>query len=123
MLNRSLPIGIALLIITVANFLFCGCGPRPPVAYQQLQIQDAEEAKGYDVYLYVAIDRETPRDKVESLLKWFDQVKFLKAKKIRIFVWDNPQAALMNSEGNILGTLNVDREKGIFELNVGNTRR
>lgn len=104
-----------------------GCGSRPPLAYQTLQIQDSEESQGYDVYLYVAVDPrslkpETKDAQIEALLKWFDEMKYPQVNKMRVFVWDNPQSALMNNSGNLVGTLNVDRANGVFELNVGNPR-
>ena len=112
-----LPIALVLLT-TVA-----GCGPQPPVDYQQLQIQDSEESRGYDVYLYVAVKPNTPDDEIEALLKWFDTARYPQVNKMKVFVWDNPQAALISSAGNLVGTLNVDRSHGIYELNVGNPRR
>jgi hypothetical protein len=106
---------VMLMLLTVLN---TGCGPRPPVDYQQLQIQDTEESQGYDVYLYVAINPNSKRGEIEALLKWFDEVKFAKVNKMRVFVWDNPQAALINNLSDLMGSINVDRSNKIFELVV-----
>ena len=102
-----------------------GCGPNPPVPYQQLQIQDTEETHGYDVYMYVAVDPakgyDTP-DKVRELLKWFNEVKYPNQNKIKIFVWRNPQSALMNATGDIVGTLTVNRSTNNVSIDVGATK-
>jgi hypothetical protein len=117
--SKCLTIRILLFVLLLIFPLIAGCSPKPPVEYQQLQIQDSEEANGFDVYLYVAVKPDTPQDKVESLLKWFNEVKFAKAKKMRIYVWNNPAAALMNSSGNLVGSLNVDRGANVIEITSG----
>ena len=115
---------IATSMCTALALIFiAGCSPRPPVPYQQLQIQDSEEAQGYDVYLYIAISPRTPDDKVEALLKWFDQVKYPSVDKMRVFAWGNPQSALTNSMGDLIGSLNVDRKNGVYELTVRDSIR
>ncbi|MFH1675670.1 MAG: hypothetical protein ABIC40_01510, partial [bacterium] len=111
---------IALIAITA---LIAGCEPTPPVSFQPLQVQDSEEAQGYDIYLYIAVPKtikgkEITDDQIKELLKWFDEVKYPSVNKIRIFVWDNPQSALINATGDMVGSLNIDREKKIFELRV-----
>lgn len=124
---RIAQITAVLLALISIQVVLSGCGPRPPMAYQTLQIQDSEESQGYDVYLYVAVDPrdlkpETKNAQIEALLKWFDEMKYPQVNKMRVFVWDNPQSALMNSSGNLVGTLNVDRANGVYELNVENPR-
>lgn len=120
MLPRYLIVGISLFVLALMLPIIAGCGPKPPVEYQQLQIQDAEESRGFDVYMYVAVKPETTTAKVEALLKWFNEVKFPTAKKMRIYVWNNSAAALMNSSGNLVGSLNVDRDNNIVEITTGN---
>jgi hypothetical protein len=121
MLTRSAAVIIAPVILMFMTVLNLGCGPQPPVDYQQLQIQDSEESQGYDVYLYVAIKPGTKRADIESLLKWFDEVKFAKVNKVKVFVWDNPQAALINNASDLMGSLNVDRANKVFELMVSDS--
>jgi hypothetical protein len=124
---RTAEIMTALLALILVQGTLSGCGPRPPIPYQTLQIQDSDESRGYDIYLYVAVDPkslkpETKDAQIEALLKWFDEMKYPQVKRMRVFVWDNPQGALMNNSGDLVGTLNVDRANGVFELNVGNPR-
>lgn len=117
-LSWAAGIGLIILLAGIA-----GCGPRPPVRYQQLQIQDSEESRGFDIYLYVAVRPGTTEEQVEALLKWFDTVKYPSVKTMKVFVWTNPQSALINATGDLAGSLYVDREKGIYELNVGHGPR
>ncbi len=95
-----------------------GCGPRPPIPYQQLQVQDAEESRGYDIYMYVAVSKGLSAGEVESLLEWFRDEKFPEQNRIRIFVWDNPQAALLMAQGDLIATLAVDREAGTDKIEL-----
>ena len=81
-----------LLLVPVAAL--SGCGPKPPVKFQTLQIQDSDLSRGYDMYQFVSIHPDTSDEDVETLLKWFDEVKYPAANKIGIYVWNNPQAAL-----------------------------
>lgn len=118
MLTRHSAIWIALATLVIGCAFCTGCGPRPPVSYQQLQVQDSEEAEGFDVYMYVAVSPKTTPEEVESLLKWFDEVKFPNVNKMRIFVWDNPQAALIGAMGDLVGSLDLDREKGKLDITV-----
>jgi hypothetical protein len=117
---------IPFFLVTI--LAYAGCSPTPPIPYQQLQIQDSEESQGYDVYLYVAINtQDIPEEsnlnaKVEELLKWFEQVKFPKANKIKVYIWRNPQSALMNNTGDLLGSIYVDRANAIYELTVNRER-
>jgi hypothetical protein len=53
---------------------------------------------------------------VRRLLEWFRDVRFANANRIMIYVWDNPQSALMNAMGNLVGTLKVDRGENIDEI-------
>lgn len=110
-----------LVLVAVVCTAVSGCGPKPPIPYQMLQIQDSEEAEGYDIYLYVAIppdkkDRIYTPEQVEELLKWFDEVKYPTVNKMAVFVWKNPQAALMGNSDLLVGSLKVDRSAGIFEI-------
>ncbi len=110
-----------LLLVAVVSTAISGCGPKSPIPYQPLQIQDSEEAKGYDIYLYIAIppdkgDRIYTPEQIEELLKWFDEVKYPTVNKMAIFVWKNPQAALMGNSDFLVGSLIVDRSGGIFEI-------
>lgn len=108
------------LLIFMAIFAMTetGCGPKPPVQYQQLQIQDTTESEGYDIYLFVAVKRDTPDEKVEALLQWFRDVKYPQVKKMKVFVWNNPQGALMLNTGDLVGTIRVDRENNISEIMI-----
>lgn len=113
---RQLLTGILLFIV---GTLLISCGPKPPIDYQQLQIADSEEAAGYDVYLYVAVKPDkASKENIENLLKWFEEMKYPNVKKMAIFVWTNPQSALMGATGDLAGSLRVDREKGLRELMV-----
>jgi len=109
---------ILILLTGIIILLLTGCGPKPPVRYQQLTIQDSEEARGWDIYLYVAVEPGQPSGDIESLLEWFRDVKFPESNRIKIFVWDNPQSALTNSMGDMIATLTVDREAGIDEIEI-----
>ena len=110
------------LVVLISLMVWYGCGPKPPIDYQTLQIQDSEESRGYDIYLYIAVPKETKDEDIEKLLKWFDEVKYPQVKTMRVFVWDNPQAALMSAMGDLVGSLYVDRTKGIFEITVRGKR-
>lgn len=107
-------IGILLLFAAMA----AGCAKRPPVPYQQLQISDSEESKGYDVYLYIAIQGEVTERDVEDLLKWFDEVKYPEVNTIAVYVWRNPQAALMGMTGDLMASLVVNRSEGQYDLTI-----
>lgn len=110
---------IAFLLIAIPLSIATSCGPRSPVPYQPLQVQDSEEAEGWDVYMYVAIDPDRiDSEGVEELLEWFRDVRFPEENRIRIFVWDNPQSALMNATADMVGSLEVDREEGVDEITV-----
>ena len=102
-------IGLVALVLT-------GCGPRPPIPYQTLQVQDSGESAGYDVYMYIAVTKEIPSGDVTALLEWFRDVKFSDVNSIKIFVWNNPQSALINAMGNMIATLDVNREDGVDEI-------
>jgi hypothetical protein len=119
---KSIIVAMAIFILAVS----IGCSPRSPIPYQTLQIQDSEEAQGYDVYLYVSVNpnpEKTTDANLEALLKWFEQVKYAKSNKIKVYIWGNPQSALMNNTGDLLGTINVNRQNSIYELTVRNERR
>lgn len=118
MYKREKTILIPLLILA-GLLLSYGCGPRPPISYQTLQVQDSTESRGYDVYMYVAVDKELASGQVEDLLEWFRDVKYPDQNKIKILVWDNPQAALISAMGDNIGVLEVDRANGIDEIRVG----
>jgi hypothetical protein len=108
---------LATLLLIIPLFMLSGCGPKPPVPYQQLQVQDTEEASGWDVYLYIAVNPNSVNsEEVRRLLEWFRDVRFANANRIMIYVWDNPQSALMNAMGNLVGTLKVDRGENIDEI-------
>ena len=47
MTHRGITAGIVVPVLISVLLLVTGCGPRPPIAYQQLQIQDSELAEGY----------------------------------------------------------------------------
>ncbi len=118
MLRRIPVLAIPLTFLAlIAGFAY-GCGPRPPVAYQQLQIQDTEESRGYDVYLYISVNRALPASDVTALLEWFRDVRYADQNKIAIYVWDNPQAALVGAMGDMVASLEVDRKAGIDNLKV-----
>ena len=53
-----------------------------------------------------------------TLLEWFRDVKFAEVNKMRIFVWDNPQSALIGATGDMVGSLDVDRENGINRIDI-----
>jgi len=108
---------VFLLLTVIPLCTLSGCGPKPPVPYQPLQVQDTEEASGWDVYMYIAIDpNAVDSDEVRRLLGWFRDVRFADQNKIMIFVWNNPQSALMNAMGDLAGTLRVDRGENIDEI-------
>jgi hypothetical protein len=119
MLQRIKTILIFIIFAAGISALIIGCGPRPPVSYQQLQIQDSSESQGYDIYMYISVKPGLNASQVEGLLKWFRDVKFPTQNKIKILVWDNPQAALMSAMGDNIGSLTVDRANGIDEIKVG----
>lgn len=116
--KKILMLSISLLLISV--FLITGCGPKPPLHFQPLQIQDSSEAEGYDIYLYIAVEPGLPQGDVSELLEWFRDVKFADQNKIKIFVWDNPQAAIVSAMGNNIAVLIVDRENGVDTIKFGN---
>lgn len=120
--EKILPVIFFVIPILLAAAVI-GCSPQPPIPYQQLQVQDTEEDQGYDVYLYVAVDKGLPEGDVVGLLEWFRDVKFPEVNKIKIFVWDNPQSALINAMGDMIATLEVDREKGVDEIQTYITPR
>lgn len=109
---------LSLLLIPV--IFLAGCGPKPPIHFQQLQIQDSSEAEGYDVYLYISVEPGLPLGDVGELLEWLRDVKFADQNKIKIYVWDNPQAAMLSAMGDNIAVLNVDRENGIDNIEFGN---
>ncbi|HDS31132.1 MAG TPA: hypothetical protein ENN67_08830 [Firmicutes bacterium] len=113
--GRLVKIVIALAAVLLLN---TGCGPTPPFPYQPLVIQDTEESHGYDVYLYVSVTKDKKPEDIRVLLKWFDEEKFPTTNKMKIFVWNNPQAALMGNPADLVGTLNVDRAEGVFEMKI-----
>jgi len=115
-MNPKYPVILAVIALTAG--IVTGCGPRPPIPYQQLQVQDTEESQGYDVYLYVAVRPGLTESQVEGLLVWFRDVKYPAADKMRVFVWDNPQAALLSTMGDLVGSLTVDREQGIDKIDI-----
>lgn len=115
--KKILMLSLYLLLIPV--FLIAGCGPNPPIHYQQLQIQDYTETEGYDIYLYISVKPGLAQGEVGELLDWFRDVKFADQNKIKIYVWDNPQAAILSALGNNIAVLNVDRENGIDSIEFG----
>ena len=123
MVNGKIHLVIFFVVPILLAAAVIGCSPRPPIPYQQLQIQDSEEDQGYDVYLYVAVEKGLPEGDVVGLLEWFRDVKFPEVNKIKIFVWDNPQSALINAMGDMVATLDVDREKGVNEIKTYITPR
>jgi hypothetical protein len=117
-MKSALPAASLLLSLWIACSILSGCGPIPPIPYQQLQVQDTEQAQGYDVYLYIAVTKDRTPQQIESLLKWFDSVKYPSVNKMAVFVWNNPQAALMGSSADLVGSLDVDRGAGKYDLTV-----
>lgn len=115
--KKILMFTLSLLLIPV--ILTVGCGPKPPLPYQQLQVQDSSEGEGYDIYLYISVKPGLPLGDIGELLEWFRDVKFADQNKIKIYVWDNPQAALLSAMGSNIAVLNVDRENGIDNIEFG----
>jgi len=107
---------LLLLVLGFTAVSVTGCAPQPPIPYQQLQVQDSGEAAGFDVYLYIAVKKELPEGDVVGLLEWFRDVKFPEENKIKVFVWTNPQSALIGGMGDMIATLDVDRENEIDEI-------
>ena len=111
-----------LTILLIALVQITGCGPNPPVQFQELQVQDTEASEGYDVYLFVAINKPgnqpTTAEDVTALLEWFRDVRFADVNKIKVFVWSNPQAALIMASGDLMGEMTVDREAEIERLDI-----
>lgn len=107
------------LLLAIGLLLISGCGPRPPIPYQQLQVQDSSESVGYDVYMYVAVEKGLAAGDVEDLLEWFRDVKFPEENKIRILVWNNPQSALISAMGDKVGEMTVDRANDVDNIQVG----
>ncbi|MCK4720645.1 hypothetical protein KAU08_08295 [bacterium] len=116
--TKIIVLSISLLLIPV--ILTAGCGPGPPMPYQTLQIQDSSEAEGYDIYLYIAVKPGLPLGEVGELLEWLRDVKFADQNKIKIYVWDNPQAAMLSAMGDNIAVLFVDRENGVDSIEYGN---
>ncbi|HEX9746067.1 MAG TPA: hypothetical protein VGB30_11640 [bacterium] len=109
---------IAILAAIPAVILAISCSPAPPIAYQQLQISDSEESEGYDVYMYVAVDKASTADEVTNLLNWFENVKYPDVNRMAIFVWTNPQGALINADGDLAGSIEIDRAEGKRQIRI-----
>ncbi len=115
--SRIVLITGALFLLSIILFA-SGCGPQPPVPYQELQVQDTEASEGWDVYLFVAIDRNSTAEEVTTLLEWFRDDRFADVNRIRIFIWNNPQAALMMGSGDLMGEITTDREAETERLDI-----
>ncbi len=116
--KKLLLLSISLLLIPL--FLITGCGPKPPLHFQTLQIQDSSVSEGYDIYLYISVEPGLPQGEVSELLEWLRDVKFADQNKIKIYVWDNPQAAMLSAMGDNIAVLFVDRENGVDSIEFGN---
>jgi hypothetical protein len=107
--------------LAVLIFAIAGCGDKSPVPYQQLQVQSAEDSQGWDVYMYIAVDPEVPPEDLTKLLEWFRDVRFADQNKIQVFIWDNPQSAIISAMGDMVASLTVDREAQIDKIDIFKT--
>jgi len=116
---KKIPSLVLLSAILIAGILcLSGCGEKPPVPYQQLQVQDMDETQGWDIYMYIAVTPGKSEEEITQLLEWFRDVKYAEVNRIQIQVWDNPQSALISAMGDMVATLKVDRENEIDKIDI-----